>query len=151
MELVANVALITINETLIFQVISFLIFLFIMNRIMFRPLRNIMTERDEHIEKIKTDTVDAQKQFDSINTQISEQVAQVREEAFKVKGKLESDGEQEADVILASAKKEIAAANETARKDVEARVTAARRDLQDESEALALNIMESILDRRLQS
>jgi F-type H+-transporting ATPase subunit b len=109
-----------------------------------------MSERDEHIEKIKTDTVNAQKKFDSINSQISEGISQVRKEALELKEKLESDGNEEADDILASAKKEIAAANETAKKDVDAQVLAARKDLQEESEALALNIMERILDRRLQ-
>jgi F-type H+-transporting ATPase subunit b len=150
MDIVSNVALISINETLIFQIISFLIFLFIINRVMFRPLRNVMTERDEHIRKTETDTVDAQKKFDSITSQISEKLSQARKEALELKEKLESDGNQESDDILASAKKEIAAANETAQKDVEAQVLAARKDLQEESEALALNIMERILDRRLQ-
>ena len=150
MEIVSNVALISINETLIFQVISFLIFLFIINRVMFRPLRNVMTERDKYIRKTETDTLDAQKKFDSITSRISEQESRARQEALELKQKLEGDGNQEADEILASAKKEIAAANETAKKDVEAQVLAVRKDIQEESEALALNIMERILDRRLQ-
>ena len=39
MQIISNIALISINETLVVQLISFLIFLFIINRIMFRPLR----------------------------------------------------------------------------------------------------------------
>lgn len=151
MDIVPNVALISINETLIFQVISFLIFLYIINRVMFRPLRNVMAERDRHIENLEADTADAQKKFDSITDQISEQEAAVRKEALKLKKKLEGEGNHEADEIIAAVKKEISDANETAQKQVEAQVAAARTDIQTESEALAINIIERILDRRLNS
>ena len=38
MEIVSKIALITINETLVIQLVSFLIFLFVINRMMFRPV-----------------------------------------------------------------------------------------------------------------
>ena len=38
MQIVSNVALISINETLVVQLISFLIFLFVINRIMFSSI-----------------------------------------------------------------------------------------------------------------
>ena len=52
MEVVSTIGLITINETVIIELISFLIFLFLINRIMFRPLQDIMGEREAHIEDI---------------------------------------------------------------------------------------------------
>jgi F-type H+-transporting ATPase subunit b len=152
MEIVANNnALITINETLIIQVISFLIFLYIINRIMFRPLRNVMAARNEHIRKIKADTSEAQNRFDSINSQIVDQETEARQAAFELKAELENQGSLEANGILSSARKEIADANETARKEVAAMVAAARADVQKESEVLAKSIIETLLERRLNS
>ena len=152
MEIIANNnALITINETMIFQIISFLIFVFIINRVMFRPLRNVMAERNEHISQIKADTSEAQTRFDSINSRIQKQEDEARQAAFQLKAELEDQGNREADGILSSAKKEIADANETARKDVAAKVATARQDIQKESELLAANIIETILERRLNS
>ena len=40
---------------------------------MFRPLRKVMAERNEHISKLKADTSEAQNRFDSINSQIKDQ------------------------------------------------------------------------------
>ena len=148
---VNNNALITINETLIIQIISFLIFLFIINRVMFRPLRKVMAERDEHIKKIKADTSEAQNRFESINIQIRDQEAEARQAAFQLKAELEDQGNHEASGILSSARKEITEANESARKEVSATVAAARQDIQKESEVLATNIIETILERRLNS
>lgn len=152
MDIVVNSnALITINETLIIQIISFLIFLFIINRVMFRPLRKVMSERDAHIKKIKADTSEAQNRFESINIQIREQEAEARQAAFQLKAELEDQGSLEASGILSAAKEEIAEANESARKEVSAMLAAARQDIQSESEVLATNIIETILERRLNS
>jgi len=150
MEIVSSIALISINETLIFQIISFLIFLFIINRIMFRPLRNIMVERDAHIEKIKTDIIQAQKRFDNITDEINDQEAAVKKEANKFKARLEEAGNRQADELFNSVRLEIAEANQKAKKDIEAKLSEARKTIQMESETLAVNIIERILERRLQ-
>lgn len=151
MEIVAADGLITINETMIIQVISFLIFLYIINRVMFRPLRKVMAERDEHIKKIKADTSEAQNRFESISSQIKDQEEEARQAAFELKAELEDQGSLEASDILSAAKEEIAEANETARKEVDAKVAAARQDIQKESEGLATSIIETLLERRLNS
>ena len=63
MQIISNIALISINETVIIQVISFLIFLYIINRIMFRPLRNVMADRENHIKMLQQDIVAAEKKW----------------------------------------------------------------------------------------
>jgi F-type H+-transporting ATPase subunit b len=151
MEIVPKIAMISINETLILQIVSFLIFLYIINRVMFRPLRNVMAERDRHIENLKNDTVGAQEKLESISEQISEKESDVRKEALLLKAKLEDEGNNEAETILAGVKQEIADKNAAAKNEVEAKVTAARAEIQAESETLAINIIETILDRRLNS
>ena len=96
MQIISNVALISINETLIFQIISFLIFLFIINRIMFRPLRKVKNERENYVETIQKDIVDAEKKFENLTVQIQVQEKAVRNEAFEQKERLETTGKQKA-------------------------------------------------------
>ena len=151
MEIVSNVALISINETLILQIISFLIFLFIINRIMFRPLQNIMAERNAHIEKIKTDIIQAQKRVENITVEINDQEAAVKKEANEFKATLEDAGNRQATEIFASVKEEIAEANQEAKKDIEVKLSEARKIIQKESETLAVDIIERILERRLRA
>jgi F-type H+-transporting ATPase subunit b len=150
MEIISNIALISINETLIVQVIGFLIFLFVINRIMFRPLRNVMADRDIHIEGIKRDIVQAQKEVKSFASQIQEQDIAAREEAFELKDDLETAGSQQAKEIFESVKKEIIASSQKIQKEIAVRIAEERQTLEKESEALALDIIEKILDRRQQ-
>lgn len=53
MEIVQKTALITVNATLIFQLVSFLLLVFILNRLMLKPLRRTMQERKEYIENME--------------------------------------------------------------------------------------------------
>jgi len=151
MEIISNIALITINATLFHQLVAFLIFLFIINRIMFRPLRSVMAERDDIIEKIKLDTTNAGETIDRLNKDLKERESEVRKEAFKVQHELEEKGKQESAEIMKSTLQEIEVLKDKNEAIVNAQIMEAKKDLQKESEALALNIMEKLLDRRLVS
>ncbi len=151
MQIISNIALISINETLIFQVISFLIFLFIINRIMFRPLRSVMNARKIHIDNLQQDIIDAQNQFEDLTNQIQEQERAVRNEAFEQKENIEASGSQQAAELLASARNEINALKEKSQKEIDAQIAAARKHVQIKSETLAKNIIETLLYRSLKS
>ncbi len=151
MQIISNVALISINETLIFQIISFLIFLFIINRIMFRPLRKVMNERETYIENIQQDIVAAEKKFEDLTSQIQKQEDAVRNEAFEQKEQLEAFGKHKAAEIIASTREEINALRAEAQKEVDSQISAAREDIQRESKSLARNIIERVLYRSLNS
>lgn len=148
MEIISNIALISINETLIVQVIGFLIFLFVINRIMFRPLQNVISDRDIHIEGIRRDIVQAQNEVESFASQIEEQDSAARAEAFGIKDQIEAAGSQQAKEIYASVKDEIAASSKKIQQEIAHRLAEERQHLEKESQELALSIIEKILDRR---
>ena len=149
MQIISNIALISINETLIVQIIFFLVFLYIMNRIMFRPLRSVMAERQNHIKGIQKDIVEAENKLDSLTDQIREQESAVKREAFAQRAKLENAGGRQAKEIFANTRNEIEAAREKAQKEVDTQVLEAKKHIKKEAEALASTMMEKILNRRL--
>ena len=149
MHIISNIALITINETLFVQLLSFLIFLFIINRIMFRPLQNVMNERVNYIDQIKTDTVDAIQEFENLTEKLKMQESDVRAQALELKRELEESGSEKSAEIFASAREEIETIKEKAEMEVNVQISEARNHIQEESETLAVNIMERLLDRRL--
>ena len=149
MEIISNIALISINETLVVQVISFLIFLYIMNRIMFRPLRKTMGDRDQYLETIAKDIDDARKDVERYTLEIEDRKTNIRSEASEITKALENAAGQEAADIVAAAVEEVATIRDDTQKEVEAQIADARKHIQKESEVLAIQLMEKILDRRL--
>ena len=148
MEIISTIALISINETLIVQVIGFLIFLFVINRVMFRPLRNVMADRELYIERVTRDIAGAQKEIAAMTRQIQQQEKTIKKEAFELKENLESKGDREANNIFAAAQQEIAANSKKIQQEIEQRISRERQSLEKEAEILAQDIIAKILDRR---
>ena len=148
MEIISNVALISINETLVVQVVGFLIFLFVINRVMFRPLQNVMTDRELYIERITRDIAKGRKEVEALANRIQEQVSAIKKEAFALKEELEAKGSQAAKELFAAAKQQIADNNKKIKLDIDAKIASERRSLQKEADSLAQDIMAKILDRR---
>ena len=151
MQIISNIALISINETLIVQVISFLIFLFIINRIMFRPLRRVMDERKSHIDKIQQDINNAQSDYETLTDQIQAREHEVRNEASQQREQLAAKGRQQAAEIFASTREEINALKTKAEKEVDLQITAAREHVQMEAENLSKKIIATVLHRSQKS
>jgi F-type H+-transporting ATPase subunit b len=149
MQIISNIALISINETLIVQVLSFLLFLFIINRLMFRPLRSVMSERQKHIQKIQEDIAAAEKKVTSLFDQVKKKELEVKQEAFSQTKSLEESATRQVAEILSATSEKIAAQRQKAQKEVDAQIQEARNSLGKEAEILALNIMEQLLGRRL--
>ncbi len=149
MQIVSNIALISINETLVIQLISFLILLFIMNRIMFRPLREVMSEREEYVQKMASEISDAEGELQNVTDQLKREAAAIKQEAFEMKEELEDSGSRQAAEIFETTRKEIATLKERNMREIEVQMAEARKHTQTESETIAVNIMEKILNRRL--
>ena len=145
MHIINTTALISINETAIVQLISFLIFLFLMHRIMFRPLRRVMGEREAYIEKVKKDIEDANAAFDQLTIEFERQRASVRLEAYAITRKMEDVGSREAGDIFNDTRGEIAEIRARADAEIEAQVEAAKQYASREVDTLAEYIMAKVL------
>lgn len=148
MQVVENIALISINATLFVQLGSFLLFMVIFNRVMVRPLRKIINERNDHIRKIVSEIHQADAALDDINQQIDTQDNQVRAAAFKIQQRLEDEGQHKADDIVAKTREEIARIRHTAQKKNEAKVAATRQQIESEVEPIADQMIAVLLGRR---
>jgi len=151
MQIVSVEALLSINETMIVQLISFLIFLVIMKRVMFRPLRGMIKERGDHVHKIKDDISEAENEYQELLDRIKAQESAVKTEAFAIRDKLEKAGNAEAAAIIESTQGEIADLKEKVGRQLDDQISEFKAYIKKESEVLAAAIMEKILDRRLHS
>ena len=151
MQIVSNVALISINETFVVQLVSFLIFLFLINRIMIRPLRRVIQERKDLVADIQQEMVDAQTELEESVRQIRKKESDVLKTANDLRVELEEDGSRQAQGIVSAARGEVEALRKKAEDEVAVLIKDARKSLEEESEMVATRIMEKILDRRLVS
>ena len=151
MEIVSTIALISINATLAVQLLSFLLFLLIINRIMFRPLRNTMRERESFIENLGREIEAADGERERIMTLLARQEREVRKEADAQRRKRRDEGAAEARRLVDGALAQIARMHREAEADVARQMAEAGKSVALEAERLSVALMEKVLERRISS
>lgn len=149
MEIVSNIALISINETLIVQLISFLVFLLILNRIMIRPLRESMSQRTDYVEELGKSISTSEDEMTAITLQIKEQEATAVQEAHARRMELEAAGKEAADSMMNAARGEIGQMKVQVGGEIEKLLVQARERVEKESGLISISIMEKVLSRKL--
>jgi F-type H+-transporting ATPase subunit b len=143
------VALISINATMAAQLFSFLIFLFIINRLMFRPLQDVMGEREQRIEGMQQDIVTADADMKRILAILAEEEAKAKQEAFLIQKNLENEGSMTAKAAFKEVSAEIERLKAQTHQEVERQILDVKQHLAEESRKLSTVIMEKALDRSL--
>jgi F-type H+-transporting ATPase subunit b len=151
MEIVENIALITINETLIFQLVSFLLFLFILNRIMIRPLRNTMMERDTYLEMIEQEIVSADQSYQDIAHKIHKEESLARKTAFQQRDHLETEGQKTASELIEKTKNEISTMRIKSQQKTNAAIEVVRQEIRKDVETIADQMIAALLGQRSSS
>jgi F-type H+-transporting ATPase subunit b len=149
MEVIQTNALISINATFVVQLVSFLIFMVIMNRVMFQPLRTVMAQRLFRMRKLREEIATAGEQLSAIETDMAEQKRLVREEARKVNLALEEAAGRQIAALFDETRAKTAAMRRSAEERIDAQLQAARAHVAGEARELSTEIMQKILQRRL--
>lgn len=151
MEIINKVALITINETFFFQLLSFLLFMVIVTRVMFRPLQGVMNSRQAHIEKLKADVVDADQEVLRLTKAISEQEASAKAEAIEMRSAIEHEGVAAGEALLLETQQKLTQEREKVLDQVNHTISTIRKQLQSEADALSVFMIEKLLNRKVEA
>lgn len=151
MEIITTNALISINETFIVQLVSFLIFLYVMNRIMFRPLRSTMEQRDDYIDRVKVEILAGRDNLDQLIRDLDIQRTRVIKEAEAVVQSIEAEGDHRASELVEEAREQVTALRHQTETQVNDQVQKARQAIAGEVDAITVSIMEKVIHRRLTS
>ncbi len=139
--------MIDINITLLYELISFIILLIALNFILFKPIRQIMREREQGISSALEDAKAAQDRVQSLLERYSASLAEAKQKAAGTYNTMYQQGlDAQRDTISA----ERAKAGEMldkARAEIATAANAARTDLKKEAERLSQEIASKLLGR----
>ncbi len=142
--------MISINATLVIQVIHFLILLYILNRFMFRPILRLMDERNEHIEKTEKGVDEARDKTEVLKESFVSKIQLARSDATQERTQLREAGIAETNELLERYKEKTAGIKAETDKEADREVALARPLMHDQVTVLAEGIIEKMLGRRLE-
>lgn len=141
--------MISLNWTLILQFANFMVLLYLLNRILFRPLRAVMDKRRETIDGSHARARDLQADIDDKMSRYQKQLAEAKKLANDERAQLRKVAHEEEAAMIETAQANAGGRMEQIRKMVAQESASASEKLKQESSILAQRIAAKILGRSL--
>jgi len=139
--------MIDINITLLWQLANFIVLLIVLNFILFKPIRQVMLEREQGISSALGDSKAAQERMQAILERYNASLAEAKQKAATTYNTVYQQGlDAQRDMISAERDKATELLDK-ARKEIAAASAAARTDLKHEAERLSQEITSKLLGR----
>jgi F-type H+-transporting ATPase subunit b len=148
MEIIQTNALISINETLWVQLLLFLVFMFVVNRLLVRPVQRNMAAREKQFEGLSAEVAAIQSEMKTLVRQLDDESAQTNLRARTRSEDLRRDGQLQADRLIEAAREEIRHQQSASAQELDGLLREARKHLEVESRKVAAVIMSQILEER---
>ena len=142
--------MLNINGTLILQIANFLVLLLILNLILFKPIRRILSQREEEFQSRRKVIDDYQSRAQQIQKDMEEGKVLARKEGYTAKEMLKNQALEEEKGILQEAGSAVEQKLTAAKKDIEAKTAAAREALEGQIASFSKELAQKVLGRSIQ-
>ena len=139
-----------IDYSLLIQIVNFLLLLFLMNILLFKPIRKILTRRNEETSSLEQTIEDYQNRSDEDEKGIEEGLVLARKEGYKEKEGLKGQGIEAEKGVLQKAGSSAEEKIGTAKKELEKKMVDVRKALEDQVVSFSEELAEKILGRSIQ-
>ena len=139
----------TPSFSILIQIINFLILLFFLNIIVYRPIRRILNKRKEEMDSSSCVTDEWKRKIEKYSTEIEENIDSTRKEGLKERMSLRDNGLATEKELLMNAYSQVEEALGKAKNEIKEKINRARVSLQEEMEGFSQELAEKILGRSL--
>lgn len=139
--------MIDINTSLFIQLANFILLLIILNFILFKPIRQIMQEREQGISSAFGDAKNAQERMQKLLDQYNVSLAEAKQKAAATYNTIYQQGLDAQRDMISAERAKAGEALDKARGEIVSASAAARADLKREAERLSQDITSKLLGR----
>ena len=139
--------MIDIDITLLWQLANFIVLLIALNFILFKPIRQVMLDREQGISSALGDAKAAQERMQAILEQYNASLAEAKQKSATTYNTVYQQGLDAQRDMISAERAKASELLDKARKEIAAASTAARTDLKKEAERLSQEITSKLLGR----
>jgi F-type H+-transporting ATPase subunit b len=142
--------LVSLDYSLGIQIVNFLLLIFILNVLLFKPILGMIDRRKKHFEDAGAEIKRLQETVEQQMAAYEEKLRQAKAAAVEQKNEIIRQGSDEAKAILDAVRAEIPGMMEQFQSRMNQEIGAAKKILADHSRQLSVEIAEKVLGRSLQ-
>jgi len=141
--------LIEINFTLIIQMINFFLLIFILNKILYKPILKILEEREQRIEGQQQQAKKIIEDGQVILTDYNKKLYDAKIDAMNTKNAARNEASEQANGIIEDSRKKSEEIITRMQQEMASELTQAKKELDPELSVMAATIAQQILGRKV--
>ncbi len=138
-----------INNTLIIQIINFLVLLFLLNIILYKPIRKILGQRQEEMRTSEETIEDLTDKSSQLNEELGQNTSAARKDGFKEKEDRKNEGRDEEAKMVQQTIDSVGEKITKAKGDIENNMAGLRQSLEKEVSLFSQELAEKVLGRSI--
>ena len=138
------------DYTLLIQIVTFLVLIYVLNFLLFKPILNIIDRRKKQLEESENEIKLFNNSVDKRASEYDEKLKQAKTNASELKKEIIKEGDDQAKSIVDIVRGEIPLMTQEFQKKMDKELQAARKILDNQSRKLSLEIAEKVLGRGVQ-
>jgi F-type H+-transporting ATPase subunit b len=142
--------MLNIDGTIFIQIVNFLVLLFVMNIILYKPIRGILAKRDEEMDSRRSSVEEYRNKAEKDQKGIEEGLIAARKDGFLEKESFKAQGIEEEKGILQKAGGSVEKKLDAAKKDLDSKLVDVRKTLEGDMQVFSNELAEKILGRSVQ-
>jgi len=139
--------MLNIDYTLIIQIANFLFLLFILNILLYKPIRQILSQRKEEMDSFVGMIGDFEDKSAQSKTALEENKAEATKQGLKEKETLKGEGSDQEKNLVKGATSEASEKLDQAREEIATSMVSARQNLEKELGLFSRELAQKILGR----
>lgn len=141
--------MIELNWTILVQMINFLVLMFVLNQILYKPILKIIAERDKKVSEGKLQVKELAEKGAGMVALYNDKLQTARIEAMTAKAAARKQSVAQVNAIIEEARQNAEQAILQVRRQVTDEIAAAKRELEPELASMASTIAEQVLGRKV--
>lgn len=133
--------------TIVFTWINLLILVFIMKKLLFKPVMNMLAQRDSEVKEMYRKAEEAQKSSEALEAEYTEKLSGAKEEASRIMKEATHEATLRGEEIVSEAQQKAAAIITKAHKEIEREKEAAVSEIKNDIASIAVNIAEKVIEK----
>jgi len=134
-------------KLLIAQIVNFLILLFILTKLLYKPILGLLDKRKKMIEKTVEDSQKVEERLLKLEEEKAKVLSEASEKAMKEMERVKKEAEEERQKVLTNAKKEISSLAERYRGQLQAEKSKMLEEIKGEIAGIIVRSSEKIIKR----
>lgn len=141
--------MIALDYTVLVQAVAFLVFWFLLTRLLFKPFVGLVAERERRTVGVKAEAAALKEEWERLCKEYESAIAKARDEGQAIKEAIVQEARQTRERLLTQVREEAARSLEAVRQEVQKELQRGRELAAQEAEAIARQMTEKILGRKI--